>query len=122
MNAVNSLSRDLAEAKLEQANRWPEGIAPLIQAYLDLGALIDKLELGFNGWKPAGVHEFVMSQCHSALAQDHGRLRRDIEDYRESVIDDLTVGIDEYDAMLDCALSVDAAVRTATHLDQSVTS
>lgn len=56
MNAVNSLARDLELAKLDQANRWPEHIKPLIQAYLDLGALLDKLELGFNGWKPTGAH------------------------------------------------------------------
>ncbi len=101
--------------KLEQANRWPDHIKPLLQAYLDLGAMLDRLELGFNGWKPQGVHEVVMSQCHSALAQDHGRLRRDIEDYRDSVIDDLTVGIDQYEAMLDCALSVDAALRESVN-------
>ncbi len=111
MNAVNSLARDLEAAKLETANRWPDQIKPLIQAYLDLGALLDRLEQGFNGWKPAGVHEFVMSQCHSELAKDHGRLRRDISDYRESIIDDLTVDIDQYDALLDLAVSVDDAMK-----------
>lgn len=112
MNApAFTLTRDLATAKLDAANRWAEGITPLIQAYLDMGALLDRLELGFNGWNPAGAHEVVMSQVHSSLAQSHGGLRRDIEDYRESVIDDLTVGIDEYETLMGCALSVDAAVK-----------
>lgn len=126
MNAVNSLARDLEAARLESANRWAEPIKHLIQAYLDLGALLDKLEHGFNGWKPNGAHELLMSQAHSALAEDHGRLRRDIEDYRADAIEacmpprpyarNLTQ--DEWDrrdellnALMDQATSVDAAVK-----------
>ncbi len=122
MNMINTLARDLEAAKLETANRWPDQIKPLIQAYLDLGALLDRLELGFNGWKPVGAHEELMAQVHSALAKDHGALRRDIQDYREDRIDDAHSwqgGSDDdwdrydatRDALLDLAVSVDDAVK-----------
>lgn len=126
MNAVNSLARDLEAARLDAANRWPEAIMPLIKSYLELGELLDRLEMHFNGWNPKGAHEELMSRVHGALAQSHGMLRRDIEDYRESAIEEClpprpysrNLTQDEWDrrdelqdALLDQATSVDAAIR-----------
>lgn len=126
MNAVNSLSRDLEAARLDAANRWADPVKPLIQTYLDLGAMLDKLELHFNGWKPKGAAEELMARVHSALAQSHGELRRDIQDYREDAIEacmpprpySQNLTAEEWDrrdemlnALLDQATSVDAAVK-----------
>lgn len=125
MNAPTTLARDLEAARLDLANNWAEPIKPLIETYLCLGEMLDKLEQGFNGWKPTGSAEELMAGVHSALAKSHGQLRRDISDYRNDAIEacmpprpyarNLTAG--EWDrrdemlnALLDQATSIDAAI------------